>query len=268
MGITTEQPLSTLPSRVPRPVRRPTPQTIQTLEFIHRFRHITTRHLQLALGHASPISSHKLLIRLRTLGYIDRQYSTRSRAQNQFASYFLTPLGLTVLQTQHTAKRYRQLKSITSDASLSQPAIARLHTLADAYAHFKRHHNGQFEFFTSFDLQRLDTRPAEIPDGYVRLRLPDVPAQHYFIEVFGWNRSSYLQKRRLASYLAFLENNDPFTPIGLFVITASSQAEQRVTAVLKSLLSASLVPENAVYVTTATQLDSTVNEIWRLGRQQ
>jgi hypothetical protein len=263
MGITTKQPLSTLPSRAPRPVRRPTPQTIQTLEFIHRFRHITTRHLQLALGHASPISSHKLLIRLRTLGYIDRQYSTRNRAQNQFASYFLTPLGLTVLQTQNPAKRYRPLKSITADATLSQPGIARLHTLADAYAHFKRHHHGQFEFFTSFDLRQLDTRPEEIPDGYVCLSLPDLPVQHYFIEVFGWNRSSYLQKRRLSSYIAFLEHNDQSTPIGLFVITASAQARHRLTAVLKGLLGASLVTERSVFVTTAAQLETAVQDIWQ-----
>jgi hypothetical protein len=197
------------------------------------------------------------------LGYIDRQYSTRSRAQNQFASYFLTPLGLTILQTQNTSKRYRPLKSISSDASLSQPAIARLHTLADAYAHFKRHHNGQFEFFTSFDLRQLDSRPAEIPDGYVRLTLPDLPLQHYFVEVFGWNRSSYLQKRRLSSYLAFLENHDQSDSIGLFVITASTQARHRVSAVLTGLLSASLVTEPTMFVTTAAQLDSTASEIWQ-----
>jgi hypothetical protein len=197
------------------------------------------------------------------LGYIDRQYSTRNRAQNQFASYFLTPLGLSVLQAHNPSKRYRPTKSIHADATLSQQGIARLHTLADTYAHFKRHHNGRFEFFTSFDLHQLETRPTEIPDGYVRLKLPDLPVQHYFIEVFGWNRSSYLQKRRLSSYLAFLENNDHATPIGLFVITASTQAQHRLSAVLTSLFSASLVTEQTISVTTAAQLDSATPEIWQ-----
>src|ERR1700727_179667 len=99
--------LSTTRIRTRDKTGRPTPRTMHILTFIHRFRHVTTRHLQLSLGHASFTTSFKQLMLLCTKGYIARQYNDTDRASNRSASYFLTKEGLTLLRQQNPTKSYR-----------------------------------------------------------------------------------------------------------------------------------------------------------------
>jgi len=66
---------------------RTTPQMLTTLTFIHRFRHVTAKHVQLCLGHALITPTNKQLSLLRARGYIARLYDADARATNRAAQH-------------------------------------------------------------------------------------------------------------------------------------------------------------------------------------
>jgi DNA-binding MarR family transcriptional regulator len=255
--------LSTVPITVPDNTTRTTLQTLRILNFIHRFRHVTARHIQINLQHATKKPTHKQLSLLRAKGLIARQYSPEDRAANRAASYFLTPEGLSLLKTRDGRTKYRAARSVKADAAMGIRQRERYHTLADVYVYFKQHNDGQFELFTSFDVANLDCVPQEVPDGYVRLSLPGIGIRHYFIEIYGWNRSSQAQRRRIHSYMQFAESTqaDESMP-GVFVVAGSKAAQARLKTHFKEALTHVLSDSFHVYTTIASRLDSTDSSIW------
>jgi hypothetical protein len=244
-----------------------TEQTLHTLQFIHRFRHVTTHHLQLCLRHASLGPTNKHLTRLRAKGYVARQYSSKDRANNRAASYHLTLDGLDFLKTHSPDVRLRRSRSVLADATMGIGLRSRCHTLADVYAHLKRHHDGHFECFSSFDIARLSYMPTEVPDGYIRMRLEDGSYQHYFIEIYGWNRSTALQARRLVSYQQFADDEtwavtDQPAP-RLLIVAPSASTLKRLRAHLKQTRDASLAPSLSIYTAQSSQLWTAEATIWR-----
>lgn len=248
--------------------RRMTKPTIRTLQFIHRFRHVTTRHIQLALGHANLTTTNIHLSRLTAQGYISRIYDASDKTAKRPASYYLTPVGLNVLKEKYPERSFRRVRSLQADASMSRRSREHYHVLADVYVHFKRHYDGYFEFFSAFDIAELAYMPDETPDGYVRVNLPGLKTQHYLIEVYGWARSIPLQRRRLYSYLQFAESEcwqlaiDSRTPY-LFAIAGDRKSRSRLEAELKRGLEECLTDDFKVCTTTAPKLDSEVSAIWR-----
>ena len=88
--------LSTIATRR-QPAQRTTRQTLQTLNFIHRFHHVTAKHIQTSLQHSTLNHTHKSLALLCAKGYLARQYDPQDRSANRAASYYLTHKGLEVL---------------------------------------------------------------------------------------------------------------------------------------------------------------------------
>lgn len=256
--------LSTVTTTDTAVTTRTSRQSLLILSFIHRFRHVTSRHIQLLLGHSSISTSFRQLSLLCAKGYIARQYGPRERA----ASYYLTLEGLTLLSKHNMGKKYRHPRSVRIDAAMGIRQRERYHILADVYTHFKRHYDGHFEFFTAFDIAGLDNIPDEIPDGYVRTTLPDTGTQHYFIEIYGWNRSTQIQKRRIFSYLQFTESghwqtmtNESFPK--LFIVAASQVIQRRLTAQMSKSLEECLANNLFIFTTAAAKLDSSESAIWR-----
>jgi len=89
-----------------RTTTRVTTQTLHILTFIHRFRHVTAKHLQASLGHTSVTTTHNRLSLLYTKGYLVRQYGPDDIAHNQPMSYCLAPEGLVVLRAYYPSVRY------------------------------------------------------------------------------------------------------------------------------------------------------------------
>ena len=267
MSIATNNTLSTIATKR-SPAQRTTRQTLQTLNFIHRFRHVTAQHIQTSLQHAFLPTTLKQLAILCAKGYIARQYDPQDRASNRSASYYLTPKGLELLQMHNPKGKYRTSRSLKADTTMRLSQIERYNTLADAYCHFKTHYDGQFEFSSAFDIAGLECMPDEIPDGYVRVTIPGTKTQHYFIEVYGWSRSTQLQRRRIYSYLQFAESerwqsmtNEP-SP-SLFIIAGSTMSQKRLNAQLANNLKESLAYDFKVYTTSAPKLTSEDSAIWR-----
>ncbi len=146
--------------------------------------------------------------------------------------------------------------------------MERYHVLASVYAHFKRHYDGHFEFFTTFDLSGLDLIPEEVPDGYVRVKFPGVDTRHYFTEICGASRSERIQRRRLYSYLQFAESAyweglpDKLKP-SLFLVAPGQAARHQLEAQMRRMLEESLVTDLKVYAAVAGKLDSEESAIWR-----
>jgi DNA-binding MarR family transcriptional regulator len=248
--------------------QRTTRQTLHILSFIHRFRHVTVRHIQISLRHSNTRPTNIQLSLLRAKGYIARQYGPQDRSSNRAASYYLTPKGLEVLQQHDPNGKYRQLRSLKADISMRLRQIERYHTLADVYCHFKTHYDGQFEFSSAFDIASLEYMPDEVPDGYVRVMIPGTKTQHYLIEIYGWNRSTQMQRRRLYSYLYFAESerwqtmtNEPGP--SLFIVAGSTVSQKRLNAQMANSLKESSAYDFKVYTTAAPKLVSEDSAIWR-----
>ncbi len=259
--------LSIVPT-VPMSRSRITRQTIHILTFIHRFRHVTAKHIQSSLRHARITPTNKQLSIMRAKGLIDRQYTQADKKVNRPASYFITLEGLSLLQAQKPEGKYRGVRSVNADAIMSRATRARYHTLADTYAYFKRHYDGHFEFWSAFDMASVDYMPDEVPDGYIRMNLPDSVTQHYFIEIYGWGRSTQMQQRRLHGYLQFAESERWQTMTGepspnLFIVAGSQGSQQRLNAQMAGSLKRSFVDNFHVYVTAMAKLDEEVAAIWR-----
>lgn len=258
----------TLSKVVTTPKTRTTRQTLHILQFIHRFRHVTARHIQLSLQHTTVTATHNILRQLCAKGYIDRRYGPKDRAANQEASYFLTPEGLGLLQERYPEWKFRQLRSVRFDADMSLKYRKRCHTLASVYVHFKRHYDGHFEFWSAFDIAALDHMPDETPDGYVRVTLPRKPMQHYLVEIHGWGRTTQLQRRRLLGYMQYAESERWQQKHGgsapsLFVVAGSTASQNRLGKELADMLKACMASDFKVFTASAAKLDSEESAIWR-----
>jgi DNA-binding MarR family transcriptional regulator len=265
MKNTTTLPLSIATTSVMQPKQRITPQSLHILDFIHRFRHVTSRHVQLSLRHASVRTTLNQLTLLRAKGYIERRYSNADRVAHRQASYFLTPEGLALLKARNPERRFRRKRSIDIDANMGERSIERHHTVADVYAHFKRHYDGHFQFYTAFDLVRLENIPDEVPDGCVKVMLPDRGTQYYFVEAFGWGRSNQLQRRRLASYLHYAESEPlPRKRMPrLFIVAPGKLIQGRLNVQMGRMLKESFADNLKVHTTTQGLLDCEKLSIWR-----
>jgi len=143
----------------------------------------------------------------------------------------------------------------------------RYHALANVYAHFKRHHDTEFEFFTAFDIAGLDYMPDKTPDGYVRLTMSDGTMFHLLIEIYGWNRSTQEQQRRIYSYLSFAESERWQAMTGalqpaLFVVCSNQTSQHRINEQLKNALSEAYLDDFYLCTTSADKLDSEKSTIW------
>ena len=259
-------PLSIVP--ISETSERVTWPMLQALLFIHRFRHSTARQLQINRSHSDPKSTYKQLRQLQRLGFIAKKSYARTGKAHQDVTYYLTPTGLSVLQEHFPDRTFRRPRSIAADAILSPTQRARYTVLADAYVHFKRHHDGHFEFFTAHDLVQVGYVPDCIPDGYVRLDIPGQATRHMFIEIFGWGRAHHSQQYRFSSYMNFAEATEweavTGTPTpGLHIVAQSPASRSRLHAQLEPLLASSLLTDYPVRTSLATALDSEVSDIWQ-----
>ena len=268
---TTTHSLRTVRTGTPVLKQRPpriSKQHIQTLQFIHRFRHVTTKHVQAMLSHSSLHSSQKQLTLLARKGYLERHYNSADRSSNHYASYYLTPKGLDLLQGYKGGSGVRSRRSVKTDARLSAANKIRCHALADVYCYFKSHYNGRFEFFVAHDLADFDYFPDPSPDAYVRVTQADQTIRHYFVEIYGTGRSTYAQTKRLVSYVAYAESGEWGHSIGtlnpsLLILTASAASQARLRAQLQYLLQDCFADDFCIFTTSKGQLAADNNrDIW------
>lgn len=250
-----------------QPVQRTTQQTLQILTFIHRFRHVTTRHLQLNLGHTTLTTTNNRLALLRAKGYVARQYDIADRAHGRPASYYLTPEGLKLLRSRNPHLKYRLMRSVRQDAVLGEKCRMRFHTLADVYCHFKRHYNGCFSMWTAFDLVDIASMPSEIPDGLVRVTLPGADPKYYFVEIYGWGRTNYQQQQRFNSYISeplptSWETADDLNIRDLLVVASGAGSRRRAHAQLRRSLEDYISDDLQICTAYSWELDSDKLVIW------
>lgn len=261
--------LSNVSTKVERSERL-TRQTLHSLSFIHRFRHVTSFHLKISLGHINLSSTSHLLARLQAKGYIARTHLSDNPG-NPAMSYYLTPEGLVLLRAHDPELPSRSLRSVRTDATLGNKARMRCLTLADTYVHFKRHYDGHLKFFAARDLKGLEVMPQRLPDGYVRLEVPNAPVLHCFIEIYGWGKSNNEQWQRLLSYVRFIEDVDLGfleSPTGTealrwYIVAGGYGSQQRLIAQVRYMLRNSLVVEPEIYTTTMSRLMTDKPDIWR-----
>jgi hypothetical protein len=273
MDLTADGTLSIAISRSRAKSERTTKQTLHILDFIHRFRHVTSRHIQLALGHSSITTSNNRLALLCAKGLIARQYDKADRAHNQPASYYLTPEGLKLLKARKPERRYRLVRSVKTDAVIGEKARARFHTLADVYAHFKRHYDGCFRFLGTFDLTHFQGMPDETPDGFIYLKLPGRKAEYYFVEIYGWGRSTQQQQRRINGYFEYADYEtwqsyfDDQAP-NLLLVVSGVGSKRRASAAIKRGFDASFADRFQVLIAKSYELDGESRRIWLRLRDQ
>lgn len=248
--------------------QRTTKQTLSILDFIHRFRHVTSRHIQLSLGHNSITTTNNRLTSLCAKGLIARHYDKADRAANRYASYYLTPAGLKLLKERNPELRYRLTRSVKADATMSERTRQRYLVLADVYAYYKRHHNGSFSMATAFDIAIFGGLPAETADGLISFTHENGKTYFYLIEIYGWGRSPYAQKSRIDSYFdyAFNEpwkNIEGVSGMCLMVVAGGRSSLYHLERALRRGLESAYTNEFQVYTTIASRLDSGESGIWR-----
>jgi hypothetical protein len=182
----------------------------------------------------------------------------------------LTPEGLKLLRARNPGRRYRLARSVKTDAVIGENARARFHATADVYAHFKRHYDAHFSFYTAFELAEIEDMPDAVPDAFVCLKFPREKPRYYFVEIFGWGRSNLEQWKRLDSYFDYFDRETWQHHVGgptpkLLAVAGGVGSHRRMRASLRRFFNRYYVPADFRVLTTKSyELDRDTKVMWRV----
>ncbi|MGZ6005523.1 MAG: replication-relaxation family protein, partial [Candidatus Saccharimonadales bacterium] len=117
-----------------KPVQtRLTKQQLRILQFIYRFRHVSTKHITVFLGKAQIQQAQQRLNPLLKKKYIGRSYTNKDIQNNNYATYFLLPNGLRVLKQKDPEIDTDQLHLRRSDKTASDRFTTHNLRIGDVY---------------------------------------------------------------------------------------------------------------------------------------
>jgi hypothetical protein len=115
--------------------------------------------------------------------------------------------------------------------------------------------------------------PDETPDGFIRLNLPGRKTEYYFVEIYGWGRSTQQQQRRINGYFEYADYetwqrySDEPAP-NLMLVVSGVGSKRRASAAIKRGFDASFADMFQVFIAKSYELDGEARRIWLRLRDQ
>ncbi len=180
-------------------------QTILTL--IYRFRFISTKHVQQALGIKHISNVQPRLNSLVEKGLIGRNYDGSQRLAGLPASYYLLPAGMKALKQFDPDVSKSVLHNMYKDKDAQEPFIRRCLMAGDANVELERRFGDRLEFFTKAELYHYEDFPESRPDAYSRIGKGNQERQ-YFLEICLEATPSFQHKKRIQEYIEYAEEGE------------------------------------------------------------
>lgn len=180
-------------------------QTILTL--IYRFRFISTKHVQQALGIKHINNVQPRLNSLVEKGLISRNYDGSQRLAGLPASYYLLPAGMKALKQFDPDVSKSVLHNMYKDKDAQEPFIHRCLAVGDVNLELERQFGERLEFFTKAELYHYEDFPDPRPDAYFRVD-KGTKEKQYFIEICPEATPSFQHKKRIQEYIEYAEEGE------------------------------------------------------------
>lgn len=180
-------------------------QTILTL--IYRFRFISTKHVQQALGIKHISNVQPRLNSLVEKGLIGRNYDGSQRLAGLPASYYLLPAGMKELKQFDSDVSKSVLHNMYKDKDAQGPFIRRCLMVGDINLELERRYGDRLEFFTKAELYHYEDFPESRPDAYFRIGNGN-QEQQYFLEICPEATPSFQHKKRIQEYIEYAEEGE------------------------------------------------------------
>jgi hypothetical protein len=185
-----------------------TPSLQQNILYqLYRFRFLSQKQLQTLLSYKNHSTiSHALHI----LIYYNFVNTITSSSSFNPSLYYLTPLGLTHLETLQVLFVFSPplATELKNNGKASKMLVAKWQDIASvSLALSSRHDEQKVTIHTQTELYGMTPLPTPRPDAYVTIRQGETTS-HYFMEVFPENAWKNLIFKRVRQYYDFWESGD------------------------------------------------------------
>jgi len=178
------------------------------LQYLYRFRFLTSLQLHKLLHHKSIRLTNYHLQILSSKNYIAKHY-TRSLGQaNQPAVYFLAPGSIKVLEEDKSISK-QTLKRIYREKVRSSQFIAHASFIANYYLFLQNESaktNHALHFFTKTDLLAHPYLLHPLPDAYFARVDKTGHTKRYFVEVIDDSSPRFVLRKRIEQYNEYIED--------------------------------------------------------------
>lgn len=181
---------------------------IDILNYLYRFRFLTSTQLQKLLKHNNIRLTNYHLRILTSKNYIDKHYSRSLGLANQPAIYYLSSGSIKVLSANSKFDK-RALKRIYREKIRSQQFISHAIFLAD-YFLFLRSESEKAErtihFFTKTDLLAHPYLIHPLPDAYFAQIDNNNETKRYLIEIIEDSSPRFAIRKRIEQYCDYIDD--------------------------------------------------------------
>ncbi len=184
-----------------------TKQQQSILTLIYRFRFISTKHVQQALGikHIGNVQPRLNLLVER--GLIGRNYDGSLRLAGLPASYYLLPDGMAALKQFDPDVSKSVLHNMYKDKDAQERFVRRALMVGDINVELELLYRDRLDFFTKSELYHYDDFPEHRPDAYFRIDKGNQEKQ-YFLEICPEATPNFLHKKRIQEYIEYAEEGE------------------------------------------------------------
>lgn len=241
-----------------------TPTQLQILLLIYKFRFISTKHIQVVLGHKNPVRILSWLKDLIEKKCVGRIYERKIFGENtKPAIYFLSTNGRSILKD-HKDCDLNELKKVYKAKSRSQKFINRCLALSDIYIFFLSHKQKGEElfYFTKSNLGKFKHFP-EFIDSYIALKTQS-NTKRYFLIFFDEYTPPFIMRKRIKEYIEYSESGtweaktDSSLP-PIFLVFPNSRMQTHIYYYSQGVLKKTFNDKVTFYLSTKDKL--AVNQI-------
>ncbi|HEU5186996.1 MAG TPA: MarR family winged helix-turn-helix transcriptional regulator [Candidatus Saccharimonadales bacterium] len=236
-----------------------TSKQLAILNFIYRFRFITSDKLSKALN-ITKTTTNKRLKLLLELKYIGRKYEPEDRISRKHAIYYLLPGGIAELKKvskeQYLSKVFRNIRN---DENASDQFIKHNLFVLDTYLQLRSMHGEDLQFFTATQMAAKSYFPKPLPDAHIQLGL-DKP-KLFLLEVLHENQPFFLATRAIIRHIKYAQDGDwpsQYDFPKILLLCDSVSLQKRLLKKMRTRISESDSPK--FYITGLEELK---NDIWQ-----
>lgn len=189
---------------------RLTNQQLTILDLIYRFRFVSTKHVQQALGIKYPGNVQARLNLLVDKGYIGRRYEPSYKLAGLPAAYFILPGGMAVLKDQNPDIDRASLRYAYKDPTATDEFVRRCLLIGDVHVELAKQYGDNLEFFTKAECRGYDYFPKPLPDAFIRVAQPDrrPKAREYFLEICADTVPAFVHRRCIQQYIDYADEGE------------------------------------------------------------
>lgn len=180
---------------------------VHILTLVYKFRFITAPLLAKYRKDSNPSVTNSALTKLRTKGYVGRNYNKSYKLQGRAAVYYLTPKSLNFLKNEHELDP-KALHAMYKNPGLSLNYIDRHLEALKIFLAIRQTYPGIFHMFSRTELIKHGYFPDKKPDLYLhRIEPSSKLPNEYLLEIVS-GESFFSVKKRFSDYLEHFESGD------------------------------------------------------------